>query len=58
MKHEWVYLRRCNNGIEQQRSLTKCFEWYNRRSPHQSLGWKTPDEAYFGAKAETVPQAA
>jgi putative transposase len=58
VKHEWVYLRPCDNGIEQQRSLTQCFDWYNRRRPHQSLGWKTPDEAYFGALADAEPLAA
>lgn len=58
VKHEWVYLRPCDNGIEQQRSLAQCFDWYNRRRPHQSLDWKTPDEAYFGALAETQPLAA
>lgn len=58
IKHEWVYLRPCDNGIEQQRSLTQCFEWYNRRRPHQSLDWQTPDEADFGALAQTQPMAA
>ena len=48
VKHEWVYLRPAANGIEQKRSLVACFDWYNRRRPHQSLGWQTPDEAYFG----------
>ena len=36
--HEGVYLRPCNNGIEQQRSLSQCFHWYNHRRPLQSLG--------------------
>lgn len=58
IKHEWVYLRPCNNGIEQQRSLAQCFDWYNRRRPHQSLNWKTPDEAYFGTLAKAQPMAA
>jgi putative transposase len=58
VKHEWIYLRPCDNGIAQQRSLIECFDWYNRRRPHQSLAWKTPDEAYFGALAETQPLAA
>jgi putative transposase len=48
VKHEWVYLRPATNGIEQKKSLTECFDWYNRRRPHQSLDWQTPDEAYFG----------
>jgi len=58
VKHEWVYLRPCDNGIEQQKSLAKCFDWYNRRRPHQSLGWQTPDEAYFSAVAKAKPLAA
>lgn len=58
VKHEWVYLCPCDNGIEQQRSLIQCFDWYNRRRSHQSLKWNTPDEAYFGAPAETQPLAA
>ncbi|MBL0355074.1 MAG: IS3 family transposase [Dechloromonas sp.] len=51
VKHEWVYLRPAANGIEQKRSLAECFDWYNRRRPHQSLAWQTPDDAYFGALA-------
>lgn len=58
VKHEWVYLRPCDNGIEQQKSLGQCFDWYNRRRPHQSLGWQTPDEVYFAASAEARPLAA
>ena len=58
VKHEWVYLRPCENGIEQKRSLTECFEWYNRRRPHQSLNWQTPDETYFGALTNVEAQAA
>ena len=58
VKHEWVYLRPCNNGIEQQKSLAQCFDWYNRRRPHQSLNWQTPDETYFGTLADAQPLAA
>ena len=58
VKHEWVYLRPAENGIEQRRSLTLFFDWYNRQRPHQSLDWKTPDEAYFGALANRLPSAA
>lgn len=50
VKHEWVYLRPAGDGIEQARSLNECFDWYNRRRPHQSLGWRTPDEAYFATE--------
>ena len=58
VKHEWVYLRPAANGIEQKRSLVEFFDWYNRRRPHQSLDWKTPDEAYFTRPAEELPTAA
>jgi len=49
VKHEWVYLRPASNGLEQKRSLETFVQWYNQRRPHQSLGYQTPDEAYFGA---------
>lgn len=58
VKHEWVYLRPAANGIEQKRSLVDFFDWYNRRRPHQSLSWQTPDEAYFGLLAAGAAMAA
>jgi len=58
VKHEWVYLRPAVDGIEQQRSLAEFFDWYNFRRPHQALGWKTPDEAYFGEVGTTMAEAA
>ena len=54
MTHEWVYLRPCDNGVAQQKSLTECFDWYNRKRPHQSLNRQTPDEAYLGALGESA----
>ena len=58
VKHEWVYLRPAVNGLEQKRSLAEFFDWYNRRRPHQALGWQTPDEAYFGTIAPVAAEAA
>ena len=58
VKHEWVYLRPAANGLEQNRSLTEFFAWYNHRRPHQSLRWQTPDEAYVGSLTAVVAGAA
>lgn len=58
VKHEWVYLRPAADGGEQKRSLVEFFDWYNRRHPHQALGWQTPDEAYFAQVAPTAAEAA
>ena len=58
VKHEWVYLRPTANGLEQKRSLAEFFDWYNRRRPHQALGWRTPDEAYLGTIAPVATKAA
>src|SRR5271165_7104954 len=58
VKHEWVYLRPAANGLEQKRSLVEFFDWYNRRRPHQALGWQTPDEAYFGTVEPAAAEAA
>src|ERR1700758_1524213 len=58
VKHEWVYLRPAANGIEQKRSLAEFFDWYNLRRPHQSLGWRTQDEAYLGQSPTVTALAA
>ena len=58
VKHEWVYLRPASNGVDQECSLSEFFDWYNRRRPHQTLAWQTPDEAYFGKLVPTVAAAA
>jgi putative transposase len=57
VKHEWVYLRPAANGLEQKHSLVEFFDWYNRRRPHQALGWRTPDEAYFNRPAPVAEAA-
>jgi putative transposase len=58
VKHEWVYLRPAANALAQKRSLAAFFDWYNRRRPHQSLGWQTPDIANFGKAMPTMVGAA
>ena len=58
VKHERVYLPPTANGLEQKRGLAEFFDWYNRRRPHQALGWRTPDEAYLGTIAPVATKAA
>ena len=57
VKYEEVYLRAYANGHEAQRSLWRYFAFYNARRLHETLGYATPDEVYFGA-ANTMPAAA
>jgi putative transposase len=49
VKYEDVYLHAYACGSEARRSLTKYFSFYNARRVHESLGYRTPDEVYFGA---------
>jgi putative transposase len=58
VKHKWVCLRPAANGIQQKRSLAEFFDWYNFRCPHQSLGWRTPSEAYLGQSTTVTALAA
>jgi transposase InsO family protein len=39
-------------------SLAEFFDWYNSRRPHQSLGWRTPNEAYLGQSTTVTALAA
>jgi putative transposase len=58
VKYEEVYLREYVNGHEAQRSLSRYFAFYNARRVHETLGYATPDEVYFGALAKITSAAA
>jgi len=49
VKYEEIYLRGYANGHEARRALSKYFPSYNARRVHETLGYATPDEVYFGA---------
>jgi putative transposase len=49
VKWEEVYLKDYGSVIEGVESLRKYFRFYNTERPHQSLGYKTPGEIYWGA---------
>lgn len=55
VKREWVYLRPCENGVEQKKSLAARFDWYNRHRPHQSLSWQTLDQTYMAQRFACEP---
>jgi len=59
VKYEEVYLRDYASLGEAQAALGRYFHRYNHQRPHQSLGWRTPAEVYFG-KQEAIsgPEAA
>ena len=46
LKYEEVYLRDYATIPEARRSIGDWFDFYNRRRPHQSLGYRTPAEVY------------
>jgi putative transposase len=46
VKHEDVYLKGYANMAELLVGLSEYFAFYNGQRPHQSLGYRTPDEVY------------
>ena len=55
VKQEDIYLQDYGDGLSARRGLSRWFEDYNQRRPHQALGYATPAEWYhspesFGAK--------
>jgi putative transposase len=46
VKYENIYLRCYESVPELAQGLAEYFEFYNEKRPHQSLGYRTPAEAY------------
>ena len=53
LKYEDIYLHAYATGAEARLGIGRWIDGYNARRPHQALGYRTPDEAYFA----TVPAA-
>jgi len=53
VKYEEVYLHHYEDLDEAWARLGRYFAFYNRERPHQSLGRRTPHEAYFDAREAT-----
>ncbi|HUA24329.1 MAG TPA: IS3 family transposase [Steroidobacteraceae bacterium] len=58
VKYEDVYLHAYRDGREARERLTVYFSFYNHQRGHQSLEYRTPDEVYFGARANEFAAAA
>jgi putative transposase len=46
LKYEDIYLKAYETVADLFKGLTRYFEYYSRRRPHQSLGGKTPHSVY------------
>ena len=48
VKYEYVYLKEIQTVNELRQGLKAYFNFYNHERFHQSLGYKTPANVYFG----------
>jgi putative transposase len=48
LKYEEVYLKEYETVKEAVKGISKYFDFYNNERPHQSLGYRTPAEEYYG----------
>lgn len=46
VKYEDIYIRGYDNEDELRKGLAAYFEFYNKKRPHQSLGYKCPEEVH------------
>lgn len=53
IKQEEVYLKQYSTPLEAIQSMEKYVQYYNEHRPHQSLGYKTPNQVYYGTKNTT-----
>ena len=52
IKYEEVYLKAYQTVVEARVGINAYLEFYNRRRPHQSLGYRTPAQVYQKGQAE------
>lgn len=51
VKYEDIYLNDYADRAETRVGLSRYFRFFNNQRPHQSLGYRTPAEVYFGRRA-------
>ncbi len=56
LKYEDVYLKDYESPRLARQGLSEYFQFYNHERPHQSLGYRTPAEIYFGEKGTNQGQ--
>jgi putative transposase len=54
VKYEEVYLRDYEGVRDARDHLRRYFDFYNNDRPHQTLGYRTPAEAYFGGNRNSL----
>lgn len=57
-KYAEIYRHACHDGREARQQLAAYFDTCNRSRLHQSLDCHTPDEIYFGGRADDFAAAA
>jgi putative transposase len=57
-KHEDIYLQDYGDGLSAQRGLSRFFEDYNLRRPHQALNYATPGDLYHSPESYGARPAA
>ena len=55
VKYEEVYLHDYQTVPAARAQLSDYFGFYNTERPHEGLGYRTPQEVYFGTRAALVP---
>jgi putative transposase len=55
VKYEEVYLHDYQTVPAARIHLSDYFEFYNNERPHETLGYRTPHEVYFGTRATLAP---
>jgi len=55
VKYEEVYLHDYQRVREARNGLGRYFHFYNTERLHETLGYRTPHEVYFGTKAVKIP---
>ena len=57
IKYEHIYPNPAATGSELRQRLSEYIEFYNAERPHDGLGGRTPDEAYFQTETDQAQVA-